>query len=374
MQLNKKGLKIIGVLLLLCSFLCGCTATDIPSESTGNVTDTSVSSIIPETSVIPEDVSNEVQSGSETVVLPIEDTEPNGSEELKDVVIKFIDVGQADSCLIVTPNDDIILIDAGEEKDASAILNVLKGYSFEDIDLMVLTHPHADHIGGAAAIMETYNVEEVLMPNCVSTSKTFENVLDVIETEEVTLNTAYIGQMYNIDDVKIQVLGTDSVPDDANNSSIILKVTYGTVDMLMMGDAEVDADEVVLQSNFDLRSEVLKLGHHGSDTSTSQELLDAVSPTMGIISVGEDNSYGHPSDSILKRLFDNGIQYYRTDEMGTITLEVDGTNIVYSFDDNSNVQNKRSGLSTSDYIVTPNIASVQLEDEKVVLESIENNS
>ena len=159
-----------------------------------------------------------------------------------------------------------------------------------------------------------------------------------------------------------------------NNSSIILKVTYGTVDMLMMGDAEVDAEEVVLQSNFDLRSEVLKLGHHGSDTSTSQELLDAVSPTMGIISVGEDNSYGHPSDSILKRLFDNGIQYYRTDEMGTITLEVDGTNIVYSFDDNSNVQNKRSGLSTSDYIVTPNIASVQLEDEKVVLESIENNS
>lgn len=374
MQLNKKGLKIIGVLLLLCSFLCGCTATDTPSESTGNVTDTSVSSIIPETSVIPEDVSNEVQSGSETVVLPIEDTEPNGSEELKDVVIKFIDVGQADSCLIVTPNDDIILIDAGEEKDASAILNVLKEYSFEDIDLMVLTHPHADHIGGAAAIMETYNVEEVLMPNCVSTSKTFSNVLDVIETEEVTLNTAYIGQMYNIDDVNIQVLGTDSVPDDANNSSIILKVTYGTVDMLMMGDAEVDAEEVVLQSNFDLRSEVLKLGHHGSDTATSQELLDAVSPTMGIISVGEGNSYGHPSDSILKRLFDNGIQYYRTDEMGTITLEVDGTNIVYSFDDNSNVQNKRSGLSTYDYIVTPNIASVQLEDEKVVLESIENNS
>lgn len=374
MQLNKKGLKIIGVLLLLCSFLCGCTATETPSESTGNVTDTSVSSIIPETSVIPEDVSNEVQSGSETVVLPIEDIESNGSEELKDVVIKFIDVGQADSCLIVTPNDDIILIDAGEEKDASAILNVLKEYSFEDIDLMVLTHPHADHIGGAAAIMETYNVEEVLMPNCVSTSKTFSNVLDVIETEEVTLNTAYIGQMYNIDDVNIQVLGTDSVPDDANNSSIILKVTYGTVDMLMMGDAEVDAEEVVLQSNFDLRSEVLKLGHHGSDTSTSQELLDAVSPTIGIISVGEDNSYGHPSDSILKRLFDNGIQYYRTDEMGTIMLEVDGTNIVYSFDENSNVQNKRSGLSTSDYIVTPNIASVQLEDEKVVLESIENNS
>lgn len=373
MQLNKKGLKIIGVLLLLCSFLCGCTVINSPIEPMGNVTDASVVSIMPETSVIPEDVMNEVQENSDTSISEIDPISTDEIDVPKDVIIKFIDVGQADSCLIVTPNDDIILIDAGEDAEAFSILDVLKEYSFEDIDLMVLTHPHADHIGGAATIMETYNVEEVLMPNCINTSETFENVLDVIEQENIDLKTAYTGQLYNIDGVNIQIIGTDSVPDDINNSSIVLKITYGTVDMLMMGDAEIEAEEIILQSNFDLSSEILKLGHHGSDTSTSQELLDMVSPTMGIISVSNDNSYGHPADSTLKRLFENGIQYYRTDEVGTITLEIDGTNIVYSVEGDSVVSNRMSRASTFDYVVTPNIAEVQLEMEEVVLESIENN-
>lgn len=365
----KKGISIISLMLFLCLTLVGCGSN---------------TTVEPVQSLTLEDYNNEIVIDTtntekvEEIVEP-EVSETNISENensidttsanvlLDEIIVKFIDVGQADGCLIITANNDAILIDTGEKRDAEAVLSVLNEYELEDIDLLVLTHPHADHIGGAKTILETYKVEEVLMCSFVATSKLFENLLTTLESQDLVVTQATVGHELSIDGVDIQVVGVDSKPNDNNNSSIVLKITYGTVDMLFTGDAEEPAEEVILSNGYDLSAEILKVGHHGSDTSTSEAFLDAISPKVAIISCGVDNKYNHPADITLKKLSDRGIQCYRTDELGTITLEIDGKDIVTSIEDNFETVNFRSGS----FIYTPNVAEIELELESVVIENQE---
>ena len=263
--------------------------------------------------------------------------ERNGKEELNvvdlsgSIYVDFIDVGQADSCAIITPHKDVIVIDAGEKKDASQIIDQLNKYEFEDIDLMILSHPNAEHIGGAETLLNTYSVSEVLMSSFPATSKLFSSLLDCLDNNDIRTTQATKGMTYSIDGVNIEVIAVDTNIKDNNNSSIVCKVSYGDIDMLFTGDAEIETEEVILDSGVNIDSEILKVGHHGSDTSTSEEFLDAISPELSIISVGEGNSYGHPSNEILNRLYSRNIEYYRTDESGTIELEIDGKNIFSKF-------------------------------------------
>ena len=355
----KKGLALFISLLFLSSLLAGCIST--PSSSLGTGSE----------SPNLEDFNNEIvidTTNTDTNSSDSSDTSDKSldisSDELGDITVKFIDVGQADSCLIVTSNNDAILIDAGESKDASEILSVLSLYDLEDIDLMILSHPHADHIGGAKTILESYTVNEVLMCSFEATSKLFENLLDTLSSQDVLVTPASVGLEYNIDDIVFTVLGTDSVPNDNNNSSVVVKMTYGSVDILFTGDAEESAEEIILSNGLDLSCEVLKVGHHGSETSTSDAFLSAVSPRIAIISVGVSNSYNHPSAILLQKLTDNGIQYYRTDELGTITLEIDGKDIVTSIEDNFETTNNNGS-----FIYSPNVAEIGLAPESNVLES-----
>lgn len=372
---RKKGLLRLSCLLfsiLLCFSLCSCSTENVPvtiqepvveSGSISNDTE-----IIDSPVVLPENglsIARSVENENDSVA-PIE----GPAKELEEISVKFIDVGQADSCVIVTPNDDVILIDTGEKKDASAIISGLSDFEFEDIDLMILTHPHADHIGGAQTILNTYKTKEVLMSSFVATTKVFNGVLDTLEEQDIIVTQAILGKTYNIDGVEIKVVGVDSISTDNNNSSVVVKVTYGTVDLLFTGDLEEDGENVVLNNGYDLNAEVLKVGHHGSETSTSEIFLDAVNPKLCVISVGEGNKYNHPSDKTIQKLRDRGIQYYRTDEVGNILLEIDGVNIVSILDESFDTTNARSKNS---FLFAPNVAEVQLELEDVVVEDVIEN-
>lgn len=328
---------------------------------------------------------DKIEKDTELIEIPIQQSkeEQESNEQSKNEVdiiddgnkepiyLKFIDVGQADSSVIVTSNNDVILIDTGDSRDAKEVIEGLSEFTFEDIDLMILTHPHADHIGGAETILKTYNVKEVLMSSFVTNTKVFNGILDTLEEQtDVKVTQAVLGMTYDIDGVHLEVVGVDSISKDNNNSSVIVKATYGDISALYTGDLESDGEEIVLSNGFDLDSDILKVGHHGSDTSTSDEFLQSISPKLAVISVGENNKYSHPSDITLKKLKENNIQYYRTDESGSIKLEVDGVNIIAMLEDNFILENTRSNRN---FLFEPDVADVGLEDESVVIdEAIQN--
>ena len=363
----KKGVQILSSVLFICMLLSGCGSKPTTEVTTAPTLENFNNEIVVSSTDVESDksISNSVESDT----TDINDSEDITQGDLSQITVKFIDVGQADSCLIVTANNDAILIDAGESSDASEILDVLNAFGLEDIDLMVLTHPHKDHIGGAKTILENYKVEEVLMSSYVTNTKVFENLLDTMESQDLLVTQATVGKEYNIDGLEITVVGVDSVNNN-NDSSVVLKITYGTVDMLFTGDAEEGAEKVILQNGFDLSAEILKVGHHGSDTSTSVSFLDAISPKLAVISCGAGNKYGHPADITLEKFKDRNITYYRTDEFGTITLEIDGENIITSFEDSFEMQNAKMGT----FLYAPNVAEVELEVEEKVVEQFSQNN
>lgn len=364
----RKRYNILCLITLLLISLCSCSSNtsinnEIPESLDGfnneliiNLPSDSSEGLSISSQSIEENDNSDVNSDTS------QSLDTNINSQLKDITVKFIDVKQADSCLIVTSNNDAVLIDTGDSSDASEVLEVLNQFDIEDIDLMVLTHPHKDHIGGAKTILETYTVKEVLMSSFVTDTKVFNNILDLLDEQDIKVTQAELGKEYNIDNVEFQVVGVDSVSKDNNNSSVVLKMTYGTVDILFTGDAETPAEQVILNNGFDLNCEVLKVGHHGSDTSTSEEFLNTVNPKMAIISCGKDNKYGHPAEITFEKLKSKSVQYYRTDEVGTVTLEIDGENIVTSFEDTYVTTSRNSS-----FLYTPNIAEVEINLEDIAI-------
>lgn len=242
---------------------------------------------------------------------------------------QFIDVGQGDSTLIITPAGKHILIDTGTHDSTSKIIDHLQKTDVETIDYMILTHPHADHIGGAAEIIERFEINKVLMPDVTTNTRTFYNLLEAIEREGCEALIADAGARHTIDGCVIDILGPIT-PDkeNLNNSSVVCKITYGETSFMFTGDMETDYEkELVSLYGDSLASDVLKVGHHGSSTSSSEEFLTAVSAETGIISCGKDNEYGHPHSTILKRLKKLGITCLRTDKEGTISLVSDGKQV-----------------------------------------------
>lgn len=353
----KRYICLCLTLLMSISILAGCTFTSVQVEPISEVGNSGISV-----------ASNEpVETVVDKENLPkVEEVKPDG----ENITVKFIDVGQADSCLIITPDKEAILIDAGENKDAEEIIPELEEEGIDNIDLMVLSHPHADHIGGAETLLNIFEVNEVVMCSYAATSKMFNSLLDTLDTKNILTTQAKIGLVYEIDGVKIEVLAVDTLPKDNNNSSIVCKVTYGDIDILFTGDCEEQSEKIMLDYDCDFESEILKVGHHGSETSTSEAFLDAVNPSLCVISVGEGNSYKHPSERTLSLFKNNGITYYRTDELGTIELEIDGKNIISNFTDNFETENSNSGR----FLLEPAVAEVHLETEVKVLDKVSENN
>lgn len=251
-----------------------------------------------------------------------------GSEH-KELRIHFIDVGQADCILIELPTDEEVLIDAGNREDAGVIMKYLNELDIEDIEYFILTHPHEDHIGSAPDVLSNYDVDKIYMPDVSADSQIYKKTILAIQNEDAELIKAKAGtSIIDSGNLSFEVLAPNSMwYSETNEYSLVTRLVYGDTSFLFTGDAESVSELEMVKAGYEINSDLLKVGHHGGETSTSQVFLDAVTPKYAVISVGKGNSYGHPHNKTLSRLNAIDANVYRTDELGSITVSSDGSHI-----------------------------------------------
>ena len=253
----------------------------------------------------------------------------NNQLEANKMIVHYIDVGQGDSILIQVNNKNL-LIDAGPKSDNKKFLNYLSDLNLQKLDYVIATHPHEDHIGNMSDVIDDYKVLNFYAPKVQTTTKTFEKMIESLKSKNLKINVLKRGtDSINLGkNTKVTIFSPakDSY-EDLNNYSPVIKIQYGKTSFLFTGDAQKDVEEEILASNEDISANVLKVGHHGSSTSTTQDFLNKVHPIIGVISVGKDNTYNHPNSDTLKRLTENKITIYRTDKDGSVVLSSDGSNI-----------------------------------------------
>lgn len=238
------------------------------------------------------------------------------SNDQTSLKVYFFDVGQADSMLIQN-NGENMLIDAGNNEDGETLVNNLKTLGVEKIDYLVGTHPHEDHIGGMDDIINSFEIGKIYMPNVSTNTKTFEDVIDAAKNKNLQIETPKAGDKFTIGKSSCEVAYVGSDKENLNLSSIIIKMKYNNLSYLFTGDTEADVENKIDFGKIN----ILKVAHHGSDTSSSEKFVNETAPEVAIISVGKDNSYGHPSNEIIKRYEKVGSKIYRTDEVGNIFIE-----------------------------------------------------
>lgn len=270
----------------------------------------------------------------------LSNSETGGSTGDSNLNVYFLDVGQADSIYLELPNGQNMLIDAGNNVDGNPIVNYLKNsLGISRIDCVVGTHAHEDHIGGLDTVIRKFKIGSVVMPylpeKSVPTTKTYEDVLDAVIQKKLTVTEAYAGQVLMQDDehqLKIEVLSPkqNQYYEEMNDYSIVLRITYKKRAFIFTGDAETLVEKEMLSAGYDLSADVLKLGHHGSSTSSSRNFLNAVNPDYAIISCGQNNDYGHPHRETITSLNKMDLTIYRTDRQGTIKAACDGDRITFT--------------------------------------------
>ena len=240
--------------------------------------------------------------------------------------VHYLDVGQGDSIFIELPNNETMLIDAAESYQSENIINYLKNLNYQKIDYVIGTHPHTDHIGGLKDIINTFEIGKIYMPKVVSTTKTYESLLMAIKDKNLKINTAKAGTtIIDTDTLKINILApNNSTYTELNNYSAVSKITYGTTKFLFMGDAEKLSENEIKEN---VTADVIKIGHHGSNTSSSIDFIKKVNAKYGIISVGLNNKYNLPKEETITNWENSGTKIYLTSINGTITTISDGTNI-----------------------------------------------
>ena len=267
---------------------------------------------------------------------PVKDDVSGESGDISGVIqseltVRFLNVGQGDCTLLTLPDGGFVLIDAGVYTNKKAVTNYLEKYGVETIEYMVLTHFDADHIGVAAEVIEAFEVKNVIMPDTVATTATYDNLLTSLENhEEIKVIKGEAGYTFLTGIVKFEILSPfETEGKSSNQCSVVMLMSYKNIKMLFMGDAE-KPNETEMLNNYTpmkLRADIIKLGHHGSASSGSKDFLEAVAPKYGVISCGKDNSYKHPAEETINTLEELNITYFRTDLHGTVTGKTDGKNL-----------------------------------------------
>ncbi len=246
-----------------------------------------------------------------------------------DMSVHFIDVGKADS-IYIKCKDKNILIDAGEKNTYDLVNEYLRRQNVKVLDLVIATHPHTDHIGGMPKVIEEFQINKLLIPELkeevIPTSTTYEKLLLAIKNKNIAPESPIPGTSFNIGGLIFEVLAPNKQYDDVNNNSIVVKMTFKNTSFLFTGDAEKESENDMMNNNFNLKSDVLKVGHHGSKTSTSSAFLRKVNPKYAVICVGEDR-YNLPKKITIDKLTKRNIKVFRTDCNGTVVFSTDGNKI-----------------------------------------------
>lgn len=306
--MKKRIIYLLSVLTIFIFMTTGCGNTQATNSSTNKNTSN--------TTQTTNTTKN--QSTSPTTI---------ASGQLK---VHYINVGQGDGILIEQGTHDM-LIDAGTNEDEKLMVDYLSKEGIKHLDYVVGTHPHEDHIGGLDAVIKNFDIGTLYMPQVSTTTATFKDVVTAIKAKNLKITTPHPGDAFKLGNANCEILAPNSSKyNDMNDYSIVIKLTYGSNKFLFTGDAQTLSENEILAKSFDVSADVLKLGHHGSHTSTSTTFLDKVHPKYAIVSCGKDNDYGHPHDITMKKLEKMHIPLYRTDETGTIICTSDGKNISFN--------------------------------------------
>ena len=247
------------------------------------------------------------------------------NEVTSDLQIYYFDVGQADSILILN-NDTAMLIDAGNNADGPLLVDYIKNkLKINKIDIVVGTHPHEDHIGGIDDIINNFDIEDIYLPEEITTTKTFEDMITAIENKDLAISIPEKGERFKLGEADFEVIYTGTNDKDLNATSIIINMLYGEKTYLFTGDTTEEVEDTILNQNIDI--DVLKVAHHGSRYSSSYEFLKIATPEYAIVSVGEENSYEHPHQEAINRIKKHTNNIYMTKDVGTILLTSDGKEI-----------------------------------------------
>ena len=248
--------------------------------------------------------------------------------------VHYIDVGQAD-CALLECGGQYMIIDGGNVDDSDLVVTYLQDQGVEQLHTVVCTHAHEDHVGGLAAVLAVYPTEQILSPTRTYSSACFDDFLYYADQQDIAITIPDPGDSFYLGNAEVTVLGPVKSYADPNNTSIVVKVEFGDTSFLFTGDMEKDAETDMLDYGMDVSVDVLKVGHHGSSTSTGYRFLYEVDPEYAVISVGTDNTYGHPHRETIAILGDAGVPMLRTDELGTILAVTDGSEITFTWEKQS---------------------------------------
>lgn len=258
-----------------------------------------------------------------------QDTAAGSTKDVEgEMSVTFLDVGQGD-CTVISESGHNMVIDAGDNGEGKHVASYLEENGIDKLDYLILTHPDADHIGGADDVLENVEVERVIMPDVSNDTKTYEDVEEDIKDMNIKVINPEVKETYKLGEASFEILcPKETKENDLNVSSVGIKLVHGKKAFVMCGDAEESSEETMTETfGNSLECDVLKCGHHGSNTATSEKFLENTDPTWAVISCGKGNRYGHPHAEVISRLEDADVQIYRTDKLGTITAVSDGENI-----------------------------------------------
>ena len=245
------------------------------------------------------------------------------------LAVYFVDVGQGDGAVVVCDGKTLV-IDGGPPESGVKMVDILQNtLHVSTVDVMIGTHPHADHIGGLPDVIGAFKVKKLYSPVDEFEAKPFEAMKRAADAKKLKITVPQAGQRFSLGSAKVEFLAPLGIYDNVNDISLVVKITYGQTTFLFTGDAERPSEYDMADSDEKLSATVLKVGHHGSNTSSTYVFLRKVMPTYAVISCGRDNSYGHPHAEVLSRLADVGATVYRTDERGTITCRSNGEKVTF---------------------------------------------
>ena len=248
-----------------------------------------------------------------------------------EIFVTFIDVGQGDSILIRS-STNAVLIDGGEHRHRHAVLSYLRQANVSRLDFVVATHPHSDHIGSLPTVVSHVEVGHLVMPEITHDTESFDNLMEAVQNHGLCIVFPLAGDALQAGIILLEVVSPHKIGDSINNSSIVLHMAHGETSFLFTGDAEREAEDIMVATGQNIGANVLKVGHHGSRTSTTQGFLEAVSPCIAVITVGENNPFGHPHPYVVSRLQEAGIEIVKTSTHGNILMITNGLRIAVYVD------------------------------------------